>query len=56
MTSALGDWYPSLMPKIVVYVKAAEAKSLEAEGKDVGEWVRGLVKRALEKRREQRGV
>jgi hypothetical protein len=38
------------MPNIVVYIKAADARSLQAEGKDVAEWVRAIVKFALEKR------
>lgn len=42
------------MPKIIVYIKAADAAELEAEGKDPAEWVRGLVRRAFEKRRELR--
>ena len=41
--------------KVVVYVPAAEAKSLREEGKDPSEWVRALVRRAFEKRRESRG-
>ena len=42
------------MPKVIVYVKAEDARSLEAEGKDAAEWVRGLVRRAFEKRKENR--
>ncbi len=42
------------MPKIIVYVKAEDARSLEAEQKNVAEWVRGLVKHALEMRKAPR--
>lgn len=41
------------MPKVVVYVPAADAKALEREGQNAANWVRALVKRALEKRRER---
>jgi hypothetical protein len=40
--------------KVAVYVPAGAAKSLREEGKDPSEWVRGLVRRALERREEQR--
>ena len=42
------------MPKVIVYIRASDAAELEAEGKEPSEWVRGLVKRALEKRKERR--
>ena len=41
------------MPKIVVYIRAADARSLEQEGKNVAEWVRGLVAHALQVRKEK---
>jgi len=41
------------MPKIVVYIRAADARSLEHEGKNVAEWVRGLVAHALQVRKEK---
>jgi len=41
------------MAKVVVYIRVEDAEALQAEGKDVAEWVRGLVKHALEKRKEQ---
>lgn len=44
----------SSMPTVAVYVSAEDARALEKEGKDPAEWVRGLVKRALEKRKEER--
>jgi tRNA threonylcarbamoyladenosine modification (KEOPS) complex Pcc1 subunit len=37
--------------RVVVYVKAEDARSLRAEGKEPSEWVRTLVKRAFDKRR-----
>jgi hypothetical protein len=40
--------------KVVVYVPAPDAKALKAEGKDPSVWVRTLVKRAFERRREIR--
>jgi hypothetical protein len=40
------------MPKVIVYVPAADARRLEAEGKNPAEWVRGLVKHALAKKKE----
>ena len=40
------------MPKVVVYIRASDAKELEVEGKDVSQWVRELVRYALEKRKE----
>lgn len=43
------------MPKVVVYVGASDAKMLEDEGKDPAKWVRGLVKHALEKKKEAGG-
>jgi hypothetical protein len=42
------------VPKVIIYVPAQDARELEAEGKDPAEWIRGLVKRALEKRKEAR--
>ncbi|HKZ42719.1 MAG TPA: hypothetical protein VJ044_17280 [Candidatus Hodarchaeales archaeon] len=42
------------MPKVIVYVKAEDARSLEEEGKDVAIWVRDLVRYALEKRKEKK--
>lgn len=36
--------------RVVVYVKAADARSLREEGKEPSVWVRTLVKRAFEKR------
>jgi hypothetical protein len=43
------------MPKVVVYVKAEDAKSLEGDGENVAAWIRGLVLRALERRKEAQG-
>lgn len=40
------------MPNVVVYIKASDARALEAEGKNVAEWVRAIVKFALENRSE----
>jgi hypothetical protein len=40
--------------KVVVYVRATDARELQSEGKDPAEWVRTLVKRAFEKRKESR--
>jgi len=37
---------------VPVYVPAEDALALKAEGKDVADWVRALVKHALTKRRE----
>lgn len=37
---------------VAVYVPAEDARSLREEGKDPAEWVRALVKRAFEKRKE----
>ena len=37
--------------RVAVYVRQEDARSLAAEGKDPGQWVRDLVKYALEKRR-----
>lgn len=37
--------------KVVVYVPAKDAIKLREEGKEPREWVRGLVRRAFEKRR-----
>lgn len=42
------------MPKIIVYLRAADAKELEAEGKEPAKWVRAVVQQALEKRKESR--
>lgn len=36
--------------KVVVYIRAADVRKLQAEGKDPAEWVRGLVKAALDKK------
>lgn len=41
------------MPKVVIYVRQADAVSLEAEGHKVEDWVRGLIARAFEKRNEK---
>lgn len=41
------------MPKVIVYIKAADARSLEAEGADPAVWVRELVWKALKERREK---
>lgn len=39
------------MPKVTVYVKAADARAIEAaENEDIASWVRGLVRWAIEKR------
>jgi hypothetical protein len=37
--------------KVAVYVRQEDARALEAEGKDPAQWVRDLVKYALEKRK-----
>ena len=36
------------MPKVVVYLQAADARALEAAGEDPKLWVRKMVKKALE--------
>lgn len=42
------------MPKVVVYVKAEDARSIEAiEQKEIDDWVRELVKYAVQQWREQ---
>ena len=42
------------MPKVVVYVKADDARTIEAiEKKEVDVWVRELVQYGIEKWREQ---
>ena len=51
VTGELVDWCPM---KVVVYVRATDARELQSEGKDPAEWVRTLVKRAFEKRKESR--
>lgn len=38
--------------KVIVYIRASDARSLKDEGKVPADWVRSLVKRAFEKRRE----
>jgi len=40
--------------RVVVYVKAEDARQLRAEGKEPSEWVRTLVRRAFEKRRKEK--
>jgi len=40
--------------KVQVYVPAETARSLREDGHDPAEWVRGLVKRAFEKRKERK--
>jgi uncharacterized protein YggE len=43
------------MPTVAVYVKAEDAREIEAqESTAIEEWVRGLVARAIEKRKEQK--
>ncbi len=44
--------YYAPMPTVAVYVSAADARSLEAEGKKVDEWVRAVVKAGLSERDE----
>jgi len=39
--------------KIVVYVRAADAAMLEEKGKDPPEWVRDLIRRALDRMKER---
>jgi hypothetical protein len=38
----------------VVYLRAEDARSLVAEGQDPAAWVRDLIRRALEIRKEQK--
>lgn len=38
--------------KIVVYVRAEDARLLQAQGKEPAEFVRGLVRRALDRMKE----
>ena len=45
------------MPKIVVYVRADDARSIEAiEQKPVADWVRELVQYGVDKWREQQAA
>jgi len=39
------------MPKVVVYVRAEDARRLKEAGNDPEAWIRALVRRALERRR-----
>lgn len=39
-----------------MYVPAADSRALLSEGEDVAKWVRELVRYALSKKREVRGV
>ena len=39
------------MPKVVVYVRAEDARRLREKGAEPSAWVRELVRRALERRR-----
>lgn len=41
------------MPNVVVYLKAADWRRLEQQGKDPKHWVRALVQRAIERQREE---
>ena len=41
------------MPKIVVYVKAADARALEAAGNDVAKWVRDYVQFQIDRWKEK---
>ena len=42
------------MPKVIVYVRAEDARTIEAiDGKLIDEWVREAVKAAIENRKEQ---
>lgn len=43
------------MARVVVYVPVRDAEVLVAEGKDPAVWVRMLVRRALERKREGSG-
>jgi hypothetical protein len=36
-------------PRIVVYLRVEDKEKLEAQGKDPGEWVKGLVRHALDR-------
>jgi len=35
--------------RVVVYLRVEDEAKLKAQGKDPGEWVRGLVRHALDK-------
>jgi hypothetical protein len=42
------------MPKVVIYIRAADARAIEArEEKEIEAWVRGLVARAVEAWKEK---
>lgn len=42
------------MPKVIVYVRAEDARTIEAiDRKAIDEWVREAVKAAIENRKEQ---
>lgn len=41
------------MPTVGVYVKADDARMLEAEGEDVATWVREMIEALLKRKRER---
>lgn len=40
--------------KVIVYLRAADARALEASGKDPALWVRALVRSSLDKKKVKR--
>lgn len=55
---ALGPWYPRAMTdgKVVkVYVRASDVRMLKADEKDPATFIREIVRRALDRMKEQKG-